>query len=191
MSTSATPVASTETPSATGALSQPPKQARKQKQKERQNAEEEKEHEVDNEAVVSPARSLDDDHYTVLHEHYAEEWKNFVLANDPNIDLKRNNKKLTEYKKKKADEVLHAIQNSIAPFDVCEKVTDTVTALNQIKRWFTNQRNKKMRAERGGGMTAGEAEKAIDKLIKFSSVQSGRQLFESEKKSDILDEAKT
>ncbi|KAK1219134.1 hypothetical protein PQX77_018162, partial [Marasmius sp. AFHP31] len=196
MSTSTTPVPSTGKPSATARSQKAPKQVRKEKQMVKGKCKddaEDKSRETNDKAMVTPGRGLglDDGHYAILHEHYTDKWKQFVLTVDPNINLKRGNKKLAEYKKRKADEILHAIQNSVAPFDDCEKVTNNVTALNQIKRWFTNQRNQMMRVERGGGMTAVEAKKAIDKLIKFTSVQTGRQFFESEKKSDILDEAKT
>ncbi|KAK1221867.1 hypothetical protein PQX77_015316 [Marasmius sp. AFHP31] len=195
MSTSTTPVPSTGKPSATAISQKAPKQVRKEKQMVKGKCKddaEDKSRETNDKAMVTPGRGLglDDGHYAILHEHYTDKWKQFVLTVNPNINLKRGNKKLAEYKKRKADEILHAIQNSIAPFDNCEKVTNNITTLNQIKRWFTNQRNQMMRVERGGGMTAVEAEKAIDKLIKFTSVQTGRQFFESEKKSDILDEAK-
>ncbi|KAL0068280.1 hypothetical protein AAF712_004667 [Marasmius tenuissimus] len=126
----------------------------------------------------------------ILAEHYFEEWKAFHDKVNPDRGDTRGILAIAEWKNEKATEILDLIEKGVAPWDKCPKLIPNkqLEDTKQYVRWFTNQQFNKL-AKQTDGLTRADAQKALSKLLRFSSVANARKLFEERKKNEIIAEA--
>ncbi|KAJ8092485.1 hypothetical protein PM082_023738 [Marasmius tenuissimus] len=126
----------------------------------------------------------------ILADHYYEEWKQFCEKVNPDAKQTKRIPAIADYKNDKTNEILALIKKGIAPWDKCKKLdpSQRTEDFRRCVRWFTNQRIHKF-IKQTNALTREDAQKALNKLIGFSSDVKPRQLFREEMKDSILEEA--
>ncbi|KAK1221218.1 hypothetical protein PQX77_015977 [Marasmius sp. AFHP31] len=126
----------------------------------------------------------------ILQDHYFEEWKDFIRKVNPEGGDSGRIPAITEWKNETAAKIMKLIERGDAPWDKCQKLNlnDMKKDIDKCVRWFTNQRVHKL-VKHSDGLMHIDTQKAIDKVIGFSSVVKPRKLFQDERKDEIMQKA--